>query len=291
VRDCAAPDHSAQVSVSNMIQNFFRRRPDPHSVRSWSVRDGHHYAVAGHPLGGHQRMRRSRVLTIAGSVLALGLVLALPAGAAGPTVTPGSTAQQAAAVRAAAATPAACTYTKQAPADKFKGLPTFDPKRAAQPYLAVLHTTQGDIAFQALTTEAPCTTNSFRFLAERGYFDQTHCHRLTTQGIYVLQCGDPTGTGSGGPGYEFPDENLAGATYPAGTVAMANAGPNTNGSQFFFVWKDTTLSPAYTPFGRVVGGLDVLKKIAAAGEDDQNGTGDGYPTRYTEFRHVQILAH
>jgi peptidyl-prolyl cis-trans isomerase B (cyclophilin B) len=231
-------------------------------------------------------MRRSRVLTIAGSVLTLGLVLALPAGAAGPTVSAGAVA----APRTAQTAPATCTYTKQAPADRFKGLPTFDPKRAAQPYTAVLRTTQGDITFQALTSKAPCTTNSFRFLAERGYFDQTHCHRLTTQGIYVLQCGDPTGTGSGGPGYEFPDENLAGATYPAGTVAMANAGPATNGSQFFFVWKDTTLSPAYTPFGRVVGGMDVLKKIAAAGEDDQNGAGDGYPTRYTEFRHVQILA-
>jgi peptidyl-prolyl cis-trans isomerase B (cyclophilin B) len=232
-------------------------------------------------------MRRSRVLTVAGSVLALGLVLALPAGAAGPTVTPGAVAPSH--VAASAATP--CTYTRQAPADRYQGLPTFDPKRAAQPYTAVLHTTQGDISFKALTTEAPCTTNSFRFLAEHSYYDQTHCHRLTTQGIFVLQCGDPTGTGSGGPGYVFPDENLAGATYPAGTVAMANAGPATNGSQFFIVWKDTTLSPAYTPFGTVVGGMDVLRRIAAAGEDDQNGAGDGYPNRYTEFRHVQILAH
>ena len=103
------------------------------------------------------------------------------------------------------------------------------------------------------------------------------------------QCGDPTGTGSGGPGYAFNDENLAGATYPAGTVAMANAGPNTNGSQFFFTWKDTTLSPAYTPFGTVIGGMDVLQKIAAAGDDQQNGPGDGYPNLYTEFRVVQII--
>ena len=82
----------------------------------------------------------------------------------------------------------------------------------------------------ALTSAAPCTTFSFRFLARRHYFDGTHCHRLTLPGI-VLQCGDPTGTGSGGPGYKFNDENLAGATYPAGTVAMAKAGPDTNGSQ------------------------------------------------------------
>ncbi len=96
----------------------------------------------------------------------------------------------------------------------------------------------------------------------------------------MLQCGDPTGTGSGGPGYRFNDENLAGATYPAGTVAMANAGPNTNGSQFFFVWKNTQLAPDYTPFGRVIGGMAVLRKIAAAGDDSQNGPGDGYPHRY-----------
>ena len=139
-----------------------------------------------------------------------------------------------------------------------------------------------------MTAKAPCTTFSFRFLASQGYFNKTHCHRLTIQGIFVLQCGDPTGTGSGAPGYAFNDENLAGATYPAGTVAMANAGPNTNGSQFFFCWKDTTLPPLYTPFGTVIGGMDVLQKIAAAGDDSQNGPGDGYPNRYTEFRSVQI---
>ncbi|MFD7903414.1 peptidylprolyl isomerase [Kitasatospora sp. NPDC057904] len=183
---------------------------------------------------------------------------------------------------------AACTYTPAVPADNFKGIPAFDPEEAAEPYSATLRTNQGRITFEALTDKAPCTTFSFRFLAENDYFDGTHCHRLTTQRIYVLQCGDPTGTGSGGPGYSFPDENLTGATYPAGTVAMANAGPNTNGSQFFFVWKDTKLSPAYTPFGRVTAGLDVLQKIAAGGEDDQNGPGDGYPTLPVDIRHVKI---
>jgi peptidyl-prolyl cis-trans isomerase B (cyclophilin B) len=231
------------------------------------------------------RMRRSRILTITAAILGLGLVFAAPAGAAGPSVQPGP-----ATIAAAPAVNPACVYTKQAPADRFKGLPPFNPARAAQPYLAVLHTTQGDITFQALTTAAPCTTNSFRFLAEHGYYDQTHCHRLTTRGIFVLQCGDPTGTGSGGPGYVFPDENLTGATYPAGTVAMANAGPDTNGSQFFFCWADTKLPPLYTPFGRVTTGLAVLQKVAAAGEDDQNGAGDGYPTRFVGFRHVQINA-
>ncbi|GHF65385.1 hypothetical protein GCM10018790_49070 [Kitasatospora xanthocidica] len=189
---------------------------------------------------------------------------------------------------AAATAGAGCTYTPAVPADNFKGIPVFNAKKAAQPYRATLRTSQGQITFEALTDKAPCTTFSFRFLAEHDYFDRSHCHRLTTQRIYVLQCGDPTGTGSGGPGYSFPDENLTGATYPAGTVAMANAGPNTNGSQFFFVWKDTKLSPAYTPFGRITAGLDVLQKIAAGGEDDQNNPGDGFPNLPVNIRNVRI---
>ncbi|MFG2697116.1 peptidylprolyl isomerase [Kitasatospora sp. NPDC048407] len=194
---------------------------------------------------------------------------------------------------AAAATTAGagCVYSPAVPADNFKGIPVFDAKKAAKPYSATLRTTQGAITFKALTDKAPCTTFSFRFLAERSYYDRTHCHRLTTQRLYVLQCGDPTGTGSGGPGYSFPDENLEGATYPAGTVAMANAGPDTNGSQFFIVWKDTKLRPNYTPFGRITGGLDVLQKIAAGGEDDQNAPGDGFPNLRVDFRKVSISSH
>jgi peptidyl-prolyl cis-trans isomerase B (cyclophilin B) len=229
-------------------------------------------------------MRQRRMFAIAAAAITLGLVFAVPAGAADNTVGLNSTQH----AQTASAT-SGCVYNPIKPADSYKGLPTFNPKSAAKPFLVRLYTTQGVITFRALTDKAPCTTNSFRFLAQHDYYDQTHCHRLTTQGIFVLQCGDPTGTGSGGPGYQFEDENLAGATYPAGTVAMANAGPNTNGSQFFFTWADTKLSPAYTPFGVVVGGMDVLKKIAAAGEDDQNGTGDGYPNRYTQFLHVQVI--
>ena len=142
-------------------------------------------------------------------------------------------------------------------------------------YTAVLQTNCGTITATLNAAKAPVTVNSFVFLASQQYFDRTHCHRLTTQGIFVLQCGDPTGTGAGGPGYKFPDENLAGATYPAGTVAMANAGPNTNGSQFFLVYKDSQLPPNYTPFGHLTGGTDVLQNIAAGGVKD--GSGDGAP--------------
>jgi peptidyl-prolyl cis-trans isomerase B (cyclophilin B) len=194
---------------------------------------------------------------------------------------------------AEAATPAptasTCGYHAAIPADRFKGIPVFNAAQAAQPYIVRFFTNQGVITVKMLTTAAPCTTFSFRFLASQGYYNDTHCHRLTVQSIYVLQCGDPTGTGSGGPGYEFNDENLTGATYPAGTVAMANAGPDTNGSQFFFTWKNTTLAPAYTPFGTVIGGMNVLQKIAAAGDDQQNGPGDGYPNLYTQFLYVQVI--
>jgi peptidyl-prolyl cis-trans isomerase B (cyclophilin B) len=248
-------------------------------------------------------MRKPQIISLSAAILALGLT-----GAAAASASAASASAQSAAVSGrtratappgntnlrleprTAGQPAAtgCGFVKAVPFDRYKGLPDFTPQRAARPYVARMHTTQGLIVVQALTAQAPCTTFSFRFLAQRGYFNQTHCHRLTTAGIFVLQCGDPTGTGSGGPGYRFNDENLAGATYPAGTVAMANAGPNTNGSQFFFVTKNTVLPPDYTPFGKVIGGMAVLRKIAAAGDDSQNGPGDGYPHRFVEFRHIQI---
>ncbi|HEV3172357.1 MAG TPA: peptidylprolyl isomerase [Actinocrinis sp.] len=188
---------------------------------------------------------------------------------------------------ARANTATTCSYTNVIPTDRYKGLPPSTPD--SSPFTALMITTQGVIGFQAETTAAPCTTNSFRFLADHGYYDLTHCHRLTLQGIYVLQCGDPTGTGSGGPGYQFNDENLSGATYPAGTVAMANAGPNTNGSQYFICWKASPLPPLYTPFGKVTSGMDVLQKIATAGDDQQNGPGDGYPNLYVGIVHMAVL--
>ncbi|MFI5800267.1 peptidylprolyl isomerase [Streptomyces sp. NPDC051677] len=149
-------------------------------------------------------------------------------------------------------------------------------------YTMTLATTCGDIGIALKAKAAPHTVNSFDFLAGKGYFDHTKCHRLTTNGIYVLQCGDPTGQGSGGPGYTIPDENLKDAslknnTYPAGTIAMANTGQaHTGGSQFFLVYRDSQLPPSYTPFGTVsADGMKVLQKIAAAGEN--TGAGDGAP--------------
>lgn len=155
-----------------------------------------------------------------------------------------------------------------------------EPKLTVAPatYTATIVTNCGTVVAALDAAKAPHTVNSFAFLASKHYFDNSPCHRLVTQNIYVLQCGDPTGTGTGGPGYTIPDENLNGATYPAGTLAMANTGqPHTGGSQFFFCYADTPLPAQYTPFGTVTQGLDVLKKIAALGEDDSNGSGDGKP--------------
>ncbi|RDI50872.1 peptidylprolyl isomerase [Nocardia mexicana] len=143
------------------------------------------------------------------------------------------------------------------------------------PYSATLQTNCGAITLSLDAARAPRTVNSFAFLAGEQYFDHTRCHRLTTESIFVLQCGDPTGTGTGTPGYRFDDENLTGATYPAGTVAMANSGPNTNGSQFFLVYADSPLPPKYTPFGRITAGMDVLQNIAGGGARD--GAPDGPP--------------
>ena len=193
-----------------------------------------------------------------------------PAAAASPTAS--------ASAAAAPAGDPGCTYEKTAePAAREVLLPPVEGVELTQVYDVTIATDRGDIVFEMDSAETPCTANNLRSLAHFRYFDNTQCHRLTTEGIEVLQCGDPTGTGSGGPGYSFADENLEGATYPRGTVAMANAGPGTNGSQFFLVYGDSTLPPNYTPFGRITKGLEVLDKVAAAGTDDSNGAGDGKP--------------
>jgi peptidyl-prolyl cis-trans isomerase B (cyclophilin B) len=149
-------------------------------------------------------------------------------------------------------------------------------------YNMKLATTCGDIDIALKTAAAPHTVNSFDFLTSKGYFDHSKCHRLVTNGIYVLQCGDPKGTGAGGPGYTIPDENLKdkslkGNTYPAGTVAMANTGqPDSGGSQFFLVYKDSKLTPTYTPVGTMdAKGLKVVKDVAAKGVT--GGSEDGAP--------------
>ena len=145
-----------------------------------------------------------------------------------------------------------------------------------------IETNCGVIKFAA-DENAPKTVGTIAWLANQGFYNNTSCHRLTTQGIFVLQCGDPAGDGTGGPGFDFDDENLpaAGAdgtyVYPRGTVAMANSGPNTNGSQFFLVYQDSPLPPNYSVWGQITEGLDVLDNVASAGVLD--GSSDGLPSQ------------
>jgi peptidyl-prolyl cis-trans isomerase B (cyclophilin B) len=144
-----------------------------------------------------------------------------------------------------------------------------------------------------LGNKAPITVNALSTLANAGYYNKTLCHRLTTGGIFVLQCGDPTLSGGGSPtGWKgYADENLpkdAPANYPAGTVAMANSGPKTNGSQFFLVYKETYLPPNYTIWGKITKGLDLVQKIGEVGAYKMSGTQamyatDGYPIQMVEI--------
>ena len=182
-----------------------------------------------------------------------------------------------------------CAYTVSGTAARKVALPPKHPDFRAH-YQATIHTNRGNIVINLLNSKATCTVNSFVSLAKQKYFSQTSCHRLTTVLPYVLQCGDPTGTGTGGPGYQFSNENLAGAKYVAGTVAMAHSSlPNSNGSQFFLVYKDSTSLPSnYTPFGTIVSGLKIIQNVAKAGSDNANGAGDGHPKEKVVIKSVTI---
>lgn len=154
-----------------------------------------------------------------------------------------------------------CSYVEEGTAAKDAKLPPSDPLAPEQ---LTVTTNRGDFRLTLTPETAPCTVNSFASLAEQGYFDGTTCHRLVPG--FVLQCGDPSATGSGGPGYSFDDELSGDETYPAGTLAMANSGPDTNGSQFFIVLEDAALPAAYTVFGTVdQAGLEAARAIAEEG--------------------------
>lgn len=172
------------------------------------------------------------------------------------------------------------------PAAKTYEQPPPYPLNPDKDYSLTLGTNCGDLKIALFADKAPKNVSNLLGLSKAGFYDNTICHRLTTSGIYVLQCGDPQGTGQGGPGYKLPDENLPKKgtnNYPTGTVAMANSGPDTNGSQFFIVYGDSTLSPDYTIVGKLSEGLSTLLAVGAQGTID--GTQDGPPKQP-----VQILS-
>ena len=265
--------------------------------------------------------RRRRQLTVIGSVAAVVVVLvgvvlfatlgqgSGPAPAAAPTPTPE------AAPTAAAETPAAIP-TAAAPLPKRPtALPatvncSFPPDgQAARPVKppaggnvstqgtvgVTLQTGDGPIGLTLDKALAPCTVDSFVSLAQQGYFDNTTCHRITTApGLQVLQCGDPSGTGSGGPGYTIPDEVFPELKYGRGILAMANTGqPNTGGSQFFMIYGDGELPPQYTAFGSITpDGLQVLDTIAKRGSDGslEPSPGGGKPVQPVTIEKATVAA-
>jgi len=208
-----------------------------------------------------------------------------------PSSAPAPSASSAAPPRAtSAAGTVSCEYTPADEAAKpVEPPPTTDvPATGTVTYTLAL--TGGDVTITMDRRAAPCTVNSFASLADQGYFDGTRCHRLADSGIFVLQCGDPTGTGSGGPGYAFAGETTGSETYTQGVVAMANAGPGTNGSQFFLVWADSTgldRRPNYTIFGKMdAASRDVVAQMAGEGQDGSNPDGTGRPNNPAEITQV-----
>ncbi len=268
-----------------------------------------------------QRRTRKRagigvaVLCVLG--LIAGVSIALVGGGGTSAAAPKSTAKATASATPSASASAAavtepaqhCTYTSATGGTVVKApLPTASPDYQAT-YAATINTNLGPIKIDLLNSKATCTVNSFVHLASADFWNSTQCHRMSnSDGLYMLQCGDPTakasGTlscssstlGTGGPGYEYASENLptaksatASVTYKAGTVAMANAGGATNGSQFFLVFKNTTLGPDYTPFGTITSGLNILQNVAKAGAScTYPNSGGGVPKEKVIIDSVSI---
>jgi peptidyl-prolyl cis-trans isomerase B (cyclophilin B) len=162
-----------------------------------------------------------------------------------------------------------------------------------------MKTNLGDIVVSLDNAKAPCTVNSLAYLAQKKFYDGSKCHRLGSAQFPMLQCGDPTAKadgkstedGSGGPGYVMAEENLKGATYKRGTMAMAKtSAPGSTGSQFFLVFGDLGLTPDYTPVGTITKGLDILDKVNKAGVITPTQDGTGAPKETVEIKDVTISA-
>ncbi|HEY7857952.1 MAG TPA: peptidylprolyl isomerase [Candidatus Nanopelagicales bacterium] len=238
-----------------------------------------------------RRHRQQIIGAITGAVVVIGAIAWFVIAQRSPStpVAATSPSPSASAPAAAATSVAGCT-SPMTVVDKtatWAKAPAYTLKPATT-YKITLATNCGNVVIAsdpAAVKAAGSVVNSQQFLAGQGFFDAASCFRLTTSGLYVLQCGSPTNDGQGGPGYQLKDEKTAlpkdgPNNYPVGTVAMANSGANTTGSQFFLVYKNTTLPPSYMIWGKVVSGLDVLQKVAAAGvEAGASSSTDGAPAQ------------
>lgn len=231
-----------------------------------------------------KRKQRNAIIGAAAALLLVaGGVFWLAKSLSGKDATPNAAAPN--------ATPAAttCTWTpddpKTNPNLKDVGAPPTGAPASKGTQTMTITLNVGVVEVEVATAKAPCSAASMTYLAGKNFFDNSKCHRLVTEGIKVLQCGDPSGTGMGGPAYKMAEENLPNVTdpmkaYPIGTIAMAKTQqPNSTGSQFFIVYGESTLGPNYTVLGKITKGLDVVQKVGAAGAVDDKGKAatDGKP--------------
>jgi peptidyl-prolyl cis-trans isomerase B (cyclophilin B) len=216
-----------------------------------------------------------------------------------PTASPFPTPTFAKASRKPASTSGPCKYAEtstllKSPYSKDVGLPPDpDPTPATGTVDVSLTTSQGALKFTLNRASAPCAVQSFVYLVKKGLYNNSSCPRLTTSGIYVLQCGDPSNSQQGGPTYNFEQETTSKTSYGAGVIAMANSGAkNSTGSQFFIIYKDsnTGLQKNYSVIGKVSSGMDVVNKVAKGGSDNSNASGDGKPILGLTIKSATVAA-
>ncbi len=257
-----------------------------------------------------RRRRRGAIIGAAAGVVAiLGVVIFLVATSGGgkkgtPAATGSASAGPTSCTWKPAVNPSASPAQPANPNLKDVGTPPASGEPRSGTRDMTIATNLGTIVVRMDLAKAPCTAASFTYLASKHFYDNASCHRLVNnvgadpqtgqaKDFHVLQCGDPTGTGQGGPTYQFDNEYVPTdqrPAYPAGVVAMANGGPNTNGSQFFIVFGDTILPGDYTIFGTVVQGLDVAQQVGAAGDDGAfaQESGGGHPKKKITFTSVTV---
>lgn len=282
-------ERQRKLARERYVRQQQRRAERAHRFRQRATIGGAAAAVVAIALGAYFLASSSSPSKAAAS--ATSSPSASPSASATPSIPPATPLATVPTTAPAVAPASHCTYTKSGTAARKVSLPPAKPDSSGKSQ-AIIKTNRGTVVVDLLNKWAPCTVNSFVSLARQGFYNNTPCPRVTSSGIYVLQCGDPTGTGTGGPGYKFANENTKGATYPAGTLAMANSGgTDSNGSQFFVVYAGGGLAPSYTPFGVVTKGLDIVRKVAEAGNNGSNPAGGGQPKQKINIESVKISSY